>query len=81
MKVQDLSGVRHLLGTNIRVSQFLNPEPKLKLSPLAPVSAQFRVEMDQWLLARFGVNHPYYVAGGEFIISQAIYEQLIKELK
>ena len=68
-------------GYRVKVSNFLEPKPKLKLSPSVLMSAEFRAEMDDWLLKRFGKKTECYLIGDELIVSPETYEQLLKECK
>lgn len=57
MNFDTLLAIGDLFGFRTIASPLLTPKPKLELSPGAPVSDQFREEMNQWLLDRFG-RHP-----------------------
>lgn len=68
-------------GYHVNVSNLLKPKPKLKLSTSVPVSVEFRAEMNDWLLKRFGEVCECHLIGDELIVSPETYEQLLKECK
>jgi hypothetical protein len=43
-------------GLRIVENPLLEPEPKIQLSPAAPVSDGFRSEFNSWLLEKFGFH-------------------------
>lgn len=62
---------------NIRVSPLLESQPKLQLRLSVPVSDEFRKEMNQWLLDRFGYVKPIaFKVGNKLFIPPSIEKQL-----
>ena len=49
------------MGMKVYTNSFILPLPKIKLSPLVPVSDTFRASMDAWLLEMFGTEEAMYV--------------------
>lgn len=65
-----------LNGLDIRVSSFLGPRPKLKLSLNVPLSEEFRSDMDRWLLEMFGASDDALVIGDIVFVSTQVMDQL-----
>ena len=62
---------------NIQVSPLLESQPKLQLRLSVPVSDEFRKEMNQWLLDRFGYVKPMaYKIGNKLFIPPSVERQL-----
>ena len=54
---------------------------KVELSPTAPVSAEFRAEMNRWLKDRFGVEKRRYRIDGRLYVSLEDFTLLQAELQ